>query len=91
MIAFQVALTIEAWVFERVHPFTVALLKPLAAALVALAVEAALHAFVRAGAARVTLVIAAGAISYAGALLAFGLGPEERQLLTRLLARLRGR
>ena len=47
--AFQVAATIETWVIERVHPFATSLLKPLAAALVALAVEAALHAFVRDG------------------------------------------
>ena len=28
--AFQVALTIEAWMLERVHPFSLSLLKPAA-------------------------------------------------------------
>jgi O-antigen/teichoic acid export membrane protein len=88
---FQVALTIEAWILERVHPFTIGLAKPLAAALVALAVEGALHAFVPPGAARVALVIGAGAVSYAAALLAFGLAREERDLALRLVDRLRSR
>ena len=69
------------------HPFTLRLLKPLAAALVALAAETALHAFVRDRAARVALVIAGGAVAYAAALLAFGLGPEERQLVKKLASR----
>jgi len=72
-----------------VHPFTFLLLKPLAAALVALAAEAALHRFVPGRAARVALVIAGGAVVYGAALLAFGLGPEERQLLKKLTSRLR--
>jgi O-antigen/teichoic acid export membrane protein len=87
--AFQVAVTIEVWLLERVHPFSRALAKPVAAALVALAVESALHAFVPAGAARVGLVIAGGAVSYLAALLALGLGPEERQLVKKLIARVR--
>jgi O-antigen/teichoic acid export membrane protein len=86
--SFQVALTIEAWILERVHPFTMAQLKPVGAALVALAVEAALHRFMGGGAARVTAVVAAGAGSYFAALLAFGLAPEERDGLRRLAGRL---
>ena len=89
--SFQVALTIQTWLLERVHPFTFRLLKPLAAALVALAAEIALHLFIRDRAARVALVIAGGAVAYVAALLALGLGPEERQLLRRLVGRLRGR
>ena len=42
--AFQVALTIEAWMLERVHPFSLSLLKPAAAALTAFGVESGLHA-----------------------------------------------
>jgi len=34
-------------------------------------------------------VIAGGAVVYGAALLAFGLGPEERQLLKKLTSRLR--
>ena len=85
--SFQVALTIQTWAIERVHPFTASLLKPLAAALIALAIEVALHGLVHARAARVALVIAGGAVSYLAALLAFGLGPEERQLLRKLTSR----
>ena len=85
--AFQVALTIEAWVLERVHPFTAAQLKPVTAALVALAAESALHR-VAGGASRVVSVIVAGAASYGLALLALGLAPEERDGLRRLMGRL---
>ena len=85
VVSFQVALTVQTWLLQRVHPFTFRLLKPLAAALVALAAETALHRFVPDRAARIALVIAGGAVSYAAALLAFGLGPEERQLLRRLV------
>jgi O-antigen/teichoic acid export membrane protein len=87
--AFQVALTIEAWILERVHPFTMALVKPMAAALVAVAVESTLHAFVRGGAARVGLVLAGGLASYLAVLLALGLAAQERDLLRKLTARLR--
>jgi O-antigen/teichoic acid export membrane protein len=89
--AFQVALTIEVWVLERVHPFTTALVKPVIAGLVALAAEVALHVALPAGAARVGLVLAGGAVSYLAALLALGLAPEERDLLRKLSARLRRR
>ena len=49
MLAFQVASMIEAWVLERVHPFTMSLLKPVGAALVAFAVEHTLHTTMSAG------------------------------------------
>jgi O-antigen/teichoic acid export membrane protein len=88
-VAFQVALTVEAWMFERVHPFTAALLKPLAAALVAFAVEHALRASLHAGPARVTAVIASGLVSYLATLLALGLAPEEREVARKLVGRLR--
>jgi len=88
---FQVALTIEAWMLERVHPFTMSLVKPAAAALVAFTIEAALRRFLPAGPTRVTLVIVAGLVSYLGALLLFGLAPEEREVARKLVARLRRR
>lgn len=89
--AFQIALTIETWILERVHPFTMAQLKPVVAAVVALAVESALHGLLAGGAARVTFVIVSGAASYLLALLALGLAPEERNALRRLVARIRPR
>jgi len=88
---FQVALTIETWMLERVHPFTMSLLKPAAAALVAFAVEYALHAGLHAGPVRVTAVIAGGAVSYLAALLLLGLAPEERDVVRKLVGRLRRR
>jgi O-antigen/teichoic acid export membrane protein len=88
---FQVALTIEAWMLERVHPFTTSLLKPVGAALVSLAIEHMLRAAMHPGALRVTSVIVAGVISFLAALFAFGLAPEEREVLRKLVARLRSR
>ena len=52
-------------------------LKPVAAAVVALAVESALHGLLASGAARVTFVIVSGAASYLLALLALGLAPRS--------------
>ena len=89
--AFQVALTIEAWMLERVHPFSRSLLKPAAAALTAFGVESGLHASMHAGPARVTSVIVAGAVSYLVALVVLGLAPEEREVARKLVARARGR
>jgi len=86
---FQVALTIETWILERVHPFSVSLLKPAAAALVAFAAEQGLHTFMQAGPARVTIVIVVGALSYLAALVVFGLAPEEREVVRKVVARLR--
>jgi len=87
--ALQVALTAETWIIERVHPFTFTLVKPLAAALVMLVAESVLHAFIPGRVARIAAVIGGGAVSYATALLLFGLAPEERRLFDRLIGRLR--
>lgn len=87
--AFQVALTVEAWIIERVHPFSTALLKPLAAAAAALAVEVGIRDVVHGLPARIALVIAGGLAVYVAALLALGLGAEEREILRRTFARLR--
>jgi O-antigen/teichoic acid export membrane protein len=88
---FQVALTIECWMIERVHPFTTSLLKPVGAALVSFAIEYTLRASMHAGAARVTSVIVAGAISFVAMLFALGLAPEEREVVRKLVRRLRSR
>ncbi len=87
---FQVALTVEAWFLERVHPFTRALAKPVAAALVMAGAEAALYAFAPGGtAARAGSTLAGGVVAYLAALAAFGLAPEERALVGRLRERFR--
>jgi O-antigen/teichoic acid export membrane protein len=87
--AFQVALTLETWALERVHPFAMPLVKPLVAAFAALVVEALVHRYVAAPAVRVTAVIAAGAVTYGALLVALGLEPEERDVLRRARERLR--
>jgi O-antigen/teichoic acid export membrane protein len=91
MLALQVALTVEAWILERVHPFTMSLLRPVGAALAAFAVEQTVHTIMSPGAARATVVVATGTVGYLGALLALGLAPEEREVARKLLARLRRR
>jgi len=48
-----------------------------------------LHAFIPGRVARIAAVIGGGAVSYATALLLFGLAPEERRLFDRLIGRLR--
>jgi O-antigen/teichoic acid export membrane protein len=89
--AFQVALTIEAWIIERVHPFTAALVKPLVAAAAMLAVEIGIRGLVHGLPARFALVIAGGLATYLAALLALGIGSEEREIVEKLNARLRAR
>jgi hypothetical protein len=86
----QVALTIQSWVLERIHPFAPAQLKPLAAGAVAAVAEWFVHATLAPGPARVTVVIATGLTVYVAVLLALGLPAEERQLVARLWGRLRG-
>ena len=87
----QLGQTIEVWIIERVHPFTMSLLKPVAAAVVALAAELAVHGRVNPAAARIAVVIGVGLAAYLAALLALGLAPEERDLLRKLGAPLRRR
>jgi hypothetical protein len=56
-----------------------------------LAIEHMLRAAMHPGAPPVTSVIVAGVISFLAALFAFGLAPEEREVLRKLVARLRSR
>ena len=74
-----------------VYPFDRTVLKPLAAAAVALAVELALDGRVTPTGLRVSLVSVAGLISYLAALRLLGLAPEEQRLVAGLGARLRTR
>jgi O-antigen/teichoic acid export membrane protein len=73
--------------YERVHPFSLSLLKPLVAGVVVFAVEWAVHRSLPPGWPRVVGPIAAGTLTYAGALLALGLPPEEKRLVDRLIRR----
>lgn len=87
LLLLQGALVVQAMVLHRVHPFSRALAKPIAAAAAALLVESALR--VGPPWLRFPLVIAGGALTYGAALWALGLPDEERRLLGRALARVR--
>jgi O-antigen/teichoic acid export membrane protein len=84
-------IVVQAWVFERVHPFNPALAKPFMAAAVALLAELAVRAIPVAPKARVFLVVAAGLVIYPAALLALRPGEEERRFILGLVRRLFGR
>jgi len=92
----QLLIVAEAAWLKKVHPFSLGLLKPIAAALGAGAVEWALRGVLGSPGARVPALVAAGAVAYALLLAALGLPPEERAMVRRarhaLTARLtRGR
>ena len=78
------ALIVQTIRIEHLHPFEAALLKPLAAALAAGAVELGVHALPLPGFARVAAVVIAGAVTYAAVLLALRPGDEERRIILKL-------
>ena len=83
--------TIEVRLAYGVYPFGWSILKPLAAAAVMLAVETGVDGQLvgrprRGSRSRSS----AGLASYLGALVALGLAPEDKQLIARIVARLRG-
>jgi O-antigen/teichoic acid export membrane protein len=80
---------IEVAVWQRIHPFAVGLLKPVAGGVASFVAMTALHGVLPPGWMRVTGVMAAGAIVYGGLLLALGLPPEEKRMFQRLTGRLR--
>ncbi|HEX3902343.1 MAG TPA: oligosaccharide flippase family protein [Polyangia bacterium] len=81
---------VEVRVGFGVYPFDRTIGKPLAAAGATLAVELALARQIAHVGLRVPLVIVSGLVIYGGALLALGLAPEERRLVSGAWARLRG-
>jgi len=80
---------IEVRVAFGAYPFDRRILKPLAAAVVALGAESLLGARIAEAGLRVPLVIVIGAVSYLAVLVGLGLAPEERRLAKSLRARLR--
>jgi len=84
-------IVVQAWIFERVHPFNRAFAKPFLAAGVALLAELAVRAIPMAPKARVGLVVAAGLVVYPAALLALKPGEEERNFIVGLVRKLFGR
>jgi O-antigen/teichoic acid export membrane protein len=81
----QGAMVAEAAYLVRVHPFSLALCKPLAAALAAFVVERLVRDAVAQPAVRIAAVVGAGLATYALGLLALGLPTEERRILGRVL------
>jgi len=82
--------TIEVRLLHGVNPVGWSTLKPLAAAAVMLGVEILVGALVAPPGARIPLVIVAGLASYLGTLAALGLPAEDRSLVARMRARVRG-
>ena len=89
MLIVQGTAIIEVALWQRVHPFAPALLKPLLAGALSFAAMTVLHRVLPPGWARVTAVVAAGVLVYGGVLLALGLPPEEKRIAERLTSRLR--
>jgi O-antigen/teichoic acid export membrane protein len=81
-------IVVQAWIFERVHPFNVAFTKPFIAAGFAFLAELAVRSIPLAPKARVFLVVAAGLLVYPAALLALKPGQEERRFILGIVRRL---
>jgi O-antigen/teichoic acid export membrane protein len=87
VVVLQGVLAVQAYWFERVHPFDRALLKPFVAAAVAFAVEHGVGALPVPAVVRVASTIVAGAGSYAAVFLALRPGEEERRFVAGVLRR----
>jgi O-antigen/teichoic acid export membrane protein len=82
---------LEVWLAYRVFPFDRTFMKPVVAAVVAFAAESVINRTVSPVGVRIPVLIVGGLVSYLGTLLALGLAPEERRLLTSARDRLRVR
>jgi O-antigen/teichoic acid export membrane protein len=83
--AVNVASVIEVWVTERVHPYDRTFVKPVLAALLALAAGLVLRAWIPVTEPIPALVQASVVVAiYAGLLLAFGLEDQDRQIVGRV-------
>ena len=87
----QVAGVIEVRATQGVFPFDRAILKTLLAATIAFGAQTVVASHLAGTAVRVAAVIFSGLLAYGAVLGALGLAPEDRQLLSRLRARLSGR
>jgi O-antigen/teichoic acid export membrane protein len=81
VVAVNMMMVVEVRVGFGVYPFDRTILKPLAAAAVALVAEFALNTHVAHVGVRVPVVIVVGLVSYLTTLTALGLAPEERRLV----------
>ncbi len=83
----QVLVLVEAWRGERVHPFHRDLLKPLAAAMVTLALGTLAEEWLS-GLARILVAGPGGLVAYGISLILLRLPPEERLVLSRIWQKL---
>jgi O-antigen/teichoic acid export membrane protein len=91
LVALQIVFVVQVYRLERVHAFGGAFAKPFVAAAVAFAAELAVRTLRVPTVARVALVIAVGAVTYAATLLALKPGEEERRFIMKIARRLTGR
>jgi O-antigen/teichoic acid export membrane protein len=84
----QVCLVVEAWMIERVHPFSWALSKPILAATVAAGAELFAQRSPFSAIARAAVCLGAGLVTYGGTLIILGLPEEENRLWVKLRARI---
>jgi len=91
MLIVQGSAIIEVALWQRIHPFSVRLCKPLLAGAVAFGAMMLMHRWLPGGWLRATGVIAVGMAAYGAVLLALGLPPEEQRMVARLTGRLHRR
>jgi O-antigen/teichoic acid export membrane protein len=91
VLVIQTAALIEVAVIVRVHPFSRALAKPLAAAALTFAAQSALRALPAPTWLRVAATIIGGGALYAATLVALRLPAEEQRMAARIVAKLRRR
>jgi O-antigen/teichoic acid export membrane protein len=85
----NVLVVIEVWRWQGVHPFSVAIAKPLIAAAATLLAQLAIGHVVPTVALRVVLVLLTGLATYLTALVSLGLSAEDRRLLASARTRIR--
>jgi hypothetical protein len=85
----NVLVVIEVWRWQGVHPFSMAIAKPLIAAAATLVAQLAVGHVVPTVALRVVLVLLTGLATYLTALASLGLSAEDRRLLTSARTRIR--
>ena len=91
LVALQIVFIAQVYRLERVHAFDRGFAKPFVAAAVAFAAELAVKTLDLPTMARVALVIAVGAVTYAVTLLALKPGEEERRFIMKIVRRLTGK
>jgi O-antigen/teichoic acid export membrane protein len=82
-------MAVEVWHLQRVHAFSLAIVKPLVAASATLLAESAVVHVVHVTALRVLAAVLLGLVTYLAMLFALGLAPEDRRLVDKLRTRFR--